>query len=535
MLTTTNAHAFCGFYVAPDQDKPLYNDASLVALMRDGTRTVLTMSNAYKGPAKDFAMVVPVPVVLQKENVKTLPKDVFAKLEQLTAPRLVEYWEEDPCAWYGANGEIGGVGYGSGAGSAMGAGGFGGKVTIEAKFSVGEYDIVILGAKESDALETWLVQNGYKIPAGASAALAPYVKEQQKFFVAKVDVKKVKMDAQGAAMLSPLRMTYESVDFRLPVRLGLLNAKQKQDLIVFTLSKTKRYDVANYTNAFIPTNLDVTDATRKSFPEFYAALFDKTVEEAGGKAIVTEYAWSSSSCDPCPGPTLGNEDIATLGGDVLFGKSYQPSLVITRLHARYDNKTLGDDLIFRAAEPIEGGREMALDDKGTLDHGMKIAKYGANNFQARYAIRHPWTGPIKCKFPKRGTWGEPPAWMTNSKGPDKAVGATGLAAAPRGGVKLDTMLKTPFPAVVIETALASTAPASDPGDAGVDTEAGAPQDASFGPSGAPSVAPLPAPAQRGCACEVLGAGNDEGDRRLSTIVFMGTLAAFAARKKRRIN
>src|SRR5512140_1816804 len=83
-VPSRDAEAFCGFYVAPG-DKPLYNDASMVALMREGTRTVMSMSNNYKGPASDFAMVVPVPVVLQKENVKTLPHDIFQKLEALSA------------------------------------------------------------------------------------------------------------------------------------------------------------------------------------------------------------------------------------------------------------------------------------------------------------------------------------------------------------------------------------------------------------------------------------------------------------------
>ena len=96
LLAPKSAHAFCGFYVAPS-DQPLYNDASMVALMRDGTRTAMSMSNNYRGPAADFAMVVPVPVVLQMENVKTLKKEIFAKLEALSAPRLVEYWEQDPC------------------------------------------------------------------------------------------------------------------------------------------------------------------------------------------------------------------------------------------------------------------------------------------------------------------------------------------------------------------------------------------------------------------------------------------------------
>ena len=42
-------------------------------------------------------MIVPVPVVLQEENVKTLPPEIFARVDKLAAPRLVEYWEQDPC------------------------------------------------------------------------------------------------------------------------------------------------------------------------------------------------------------------------------------------------------------------------------------------------------------------------------------------------------------------------------------------------------------------------------------------------------
>src|SRR5262245_16379579 len=90
------AHAFCGFYVNGSGAK-LSNDATQVVLMRQGTRTVLSMQNDYKGPLEDFAMVVPVPVVLKKEDVKTLPKAVIERVDSLGAPRLVEYWEQDPC------------------------------------------------------------------------------------------------------------------------------------------------------------------------------------------------------------------------------------------------------------------------------------------------------------------------------------------------------------------------------------------------------------------------------------------------------
>src|SRR5437660_12320274 len=90
------AWAFCGFFVS-GADAQLVNNASQVVLMRKGNRTVMTMSNNYQGPTEDFAMVVPVPVVLHKEDVKTLEPNVFEHIDRLSAPRLVEYWEQDPC------------------------------------------------------------------------------------------------------------------------------------------------------------------------------------------------------------------------------------------------------------------------------------------------------------------------------------------------------------------------------------------------------------------------------------------------------
>src|SRR5262245_10868027 len=105
LLAPVETQAVCGFYVG-GADTKLYNDATMVVLMRIGTRTVISLQNHYVGPPENFAMVVPVPVLLQKENVKTLPADVFPRLDQLSGPRLVEYWEQDPCP------HIGGMGYG---------------------------------------------------------------------------------------------------------------------------------------------------------------------------------------------------------------------------------------------------------------------------------------------------------------------------------------------------------------------------------------------------------------------------------------
>jgi len=455
------AHAFCGFFVA-GSDAKLTNNASQVVLMRKGNRTVMTMSNTYQGPPENFAMVVPVPVVLKKQDVKTLPADVFDRVDSLSAPRLVEYWEQDPCAppmLHTISKGAAGKRHKGEEGKMSRRADLG--VTVEARFAAGEYEVVILSATESNGLDTWLRREKYNVPQGAAEALAPYVRDKSKFFVAKVDIKKVKRDAQGVVQLSPLRFAFDANELRLPVRLGLLNATGKQDLIVYVIHQGARFEVANYANAFIPTNLEVADGVRHNFPAFYAELFDATVEKMGRKphptradprggpgVVVTEYAWQTTSCDPCPTPPLAGNELMTLGADVLGGTDdrYGPGWVLTRLHTRYSKETLSEDLVFREAMPAMGGR---ADWNGTNgDEGANVAQQigGSNNFQGRYIIRHYWNGKVACEQPHFDIWGGAPG---NPDARPTPTAAKGLATAPRGKVALKDEVRSPVPSLGI--------------------------------------------------------------------------------------
>jgi uncharacterized protein (TIGR03382 family) len=554
------AEAFCGFYVS-GADAKLFNNATQVVLMREGTRTVLSMQNNYEGPAENFAMVVPVPVILQKENVKTLPKEIFDKVDKLAAPRLVEYWEQDPCAvehrMEFARAAAPMAPSPAGAAAPKKAADLG--VTVEAQFTVGEYEIVILSAKDAGGLDTWLRQEKYKIPDGAAPYFRPYIQQGSKFFVAKVDATKVTFD-KGMANLSPLRFHYDSEKFTLPVRLGLMNANGPQDLIVHVLAKNTRYEVANYPNVTIPTNLDVAENAKSSFGSFYTSLFDRTMEK-NPKAVVTEYAWDASTCDPCPLPALTYAELATLGADVLpqpdgqggpsgpivpsgpspsprpqgagkpmpmpappmpgrRGPRFFPSgFVITRLHARYTRESLGDDLVFRAAPAIMGGREF-MGTNGKLEERSRPSDH-ANNFQARYAVRHPWTGPIACESPRRGRWGGPPSSIVGST---KPVPAQGLAFAPRN-MQLASFLRSDAPELGVVAAGAlvsgvgpagSSVPGPTPvvGVPGVDAGASAPD---------ASVPEADGVATKKQGCGGCAAGPTEGTSALLGLPFVAWL------------
>ena len=441
LSSSADADAFCGFYVAGG-DAKLFNEATQVVLMRHGNKTALSMQNNYQGPAEGFAMVVPVPQVLQKENVKTLQKSAFDKIDTLSAPRLVEYWEQDPCNQYDEYDDV----MESAEEPEMSADGeaLADKVKIEAQFQVGEYDVVVLSATESTALDKWLKQEKYNIPDGAAPLYRPYIEGGMYFFVARVDPQKVTYE-DGRAVLSPLRFHFEAEKFQLPIRLGMINSKGKQDLLVYILAQNQRYEVANYKNAFIPTNIEVRNEVRQNFGDFYRALFDRTQLETEG-VVVTEYAWDASTCDPCPGPTLDEADYLSFGSDVVGASGW--GWVLTRLHARYDKDDIGEDLVFEAAPGIGGGREWR-DETGAIEQGTRPSDQ--NMFQGRYIIRHEWAGEVKCDNPQYGTWGGPNGQDAPGVGAAPSPNTEGRApTSGPGQIQLESLLDQDIPEINVD-------------------------------------------------------------------------------------
>ena len=368
--------AFCGFYVS-QADASLFNKASQVVIARDGKRTVLTMANDYQGDVKDFALVVPVPVLLKKEQVRIGEQKIIDRLDSFSAPRLVEYFDSDPCARYEAYDRVSLGATRSSAAPVSEAKTRGGnyQVTIEAKFAVGEYDILILSAKDSDGLESWLIDNDYKIPQGAKEILQPYIRQNMKFFVAKVNI--AELNKTGSQSLRPLMMAYESPKFMLPIRLGMLNANGDQDLLVYILSPKGQAEVANYRTIKVPSGDDIPVYVKNEFGDFYKSMFKTSYEKEGRKVAFLEYAWDMSSCDPCSAEPLSQEelrkagvfwigapDINTSSGGRIRRPIPFPSndgrVFITRLHIRYNRDKFPEDLTFKETSNQESFQDISL-------------------------------------------------------------------------------------------------------------------------------------------------------------------------------
>jgi hypothetical protein len=340
VLVTTSAQAFCGFYVAR-ADTSLFNRASQVVLVRDEDKTVITMANDFEGDAEDFAVVIPVPTMIEREQINVGDRAVIEHLDAYTSPRLVEYHDGDPCVVYERLEMSSNDAAFPSASKQLKRSARSRGVTIEAQYTVGEYDILILSATQSDGLIQWLVENDYRIPSGAERVVDSYLKQDMRFFVAKVNLEE--QSKLGFQYLRPLQVAYESNRFMLPIRLGTLNAKGKQELYVYALTRTGRVETTNYRTVKLPSNVTVPEFVEDEFANFYRAMFDRGVFWLGKHGVESKRAMQPQA----------------------------QNVFVTRLHVRYDAEHFPEDLMFQET----GDRQ---------------------NYQGRYVIQHPWKGEASC-------------------------------------------------------------------------------------------------------------------------------------------
>ncbi|MFT4661827.1 MAG: hypothetical protein ACI8XB_002108 [Patiriisocius sp.] len=380
LLIAQTAQPFCGFYVAKASSS-LFNNKSQVILVRDGNLNTITMSNDFKGDVDQFAMVVPVPVILDREDIKVVSRGLFDRLDAYSAPRMVEYYDSNPCevAEYELMEDAVSIGFMDNVAPISKSAVRKNKeygVTIEAKYNVEEYDILILSATKSTGLQEWLEINGYKIPEKAQEVLKPYIKNKMKFFVVKVDTKKIKGNTE---YLRPLQISYHHDRFMLPIRLGMANSTGEQDMLVYAMSKKGRIECANYRTVKMPTDRNIPKfiLDRSQFGDFYKDAFEKAYDKEGKNAVFLEYAWNVSpqsgmmKCDPCVAPAPHWVDFQESGVKWINQRSMGGSVYFTRLHVRYSRDQFPQDLLFLETPNKE-------------------------NFQARYVIHHPAYGDLSC-------------------------------------------------------------------------------------------------------------------------------------------
>jgi hypothetical protein len=558
------AQAFPGFLTSKTGAEIKVNSTQIV-VMKKGPDTAVSVMSDYEGGLEPFAMVLVVPGDVSAERVTTLKREFIDRVDSISAPRFHEYWEQDPCdpgpveqEWQRSMKADSGSAFLGGGDMPQSSQKVAKELSldVEAKKKEGEYSFTLLG--KDDKIGAWLKGKGYAVPAGAEAAVAPYLAAGMRLVVAQVDTNRIELVGGDRAQLSPIRFwTAEPYD-TIPDRVGLLNAGGKQELLVYVLDGDQRYESKNYKNLFPPTNVEVDFLVKERIGEFYAGLDDLMLQKNPG-SVWNEYAWSSDGCgQPCATEPLQISELLSLGADVFeqsvskgdknpkppeltkeekaafkeATKELKPKerkakekqakedretvaarqallarhkYVVSRMHYRYDDKSLPNDLKFGPASgAVEGGVAQPKGPKGQASTDVLPA--AENKYQVRYNNFHPWVPVIQCQSPERYRWGKAPR---DYRGLRKTWIVEDLARKSRTQIKPAEMVRTPIPSL----GLAGVAPApvsSAAADAGADAGAGAEKSSSK------------------CSCSVPGAPSGTGHG-----VLLGTLFALSVVCRRR--
>ena len=368
---------------------------------------------------------------------------------------------------------------------------------------------------------TFLEGRGYKVSDQIKQAMAPYLAAGMSLLVAEVDTKKMELVSGTRAQLSPIRYWTKQPANKFPVTLGLNNLGDKQELYIYVIDAKDRYEVANYRNVFPPTNIEIRDQVGKLWVqervgEIYANIHDQMIAKQGSM-FLTEYAWPTETCgEPCPDEKLLLYELLTLGGDILefdvpdevrypeppeLTKEEEEALkkeleeyekqdrkdmkkrfewerqevmrrkalagrhkyILSRVHARYDQKMLPKDVEIRAGKPLEGGVSVPKGSEGTLPTKIKPAK--RNKLQVRFYTLHPWLGVIKCEKPVRWRWGI--EWRSVRRW-NKIWVAEDLTRKKRDKVKLADVVVSPIPEIGFVPPPAPSASADAGADGGIE-------------------------------------------------------------------
>ncbi|MFT5681536.1 MAG: hypothetical protein ACI8RZ_002442 [Myxococcota bacterium] len=351
LLFTQSASAFCGNYVG-EAGAELVNTASEVAIVRQQNHTTITMASDFEADVSEFAVIIPVPVILTEEDVRVVDPSLFHTLDQYSGPRLVAYSCDELYPETSSGG--GGLGCADYDLAVQATDDMAGSaddpysdVAVEARFIVGEYEIVVLSAEESESLIGWLNDSGYAVSANAEAIMQEYLDAGSYFFAAKVDTDLIPADQD---MLSPLSFSYESDVFSLPIRLGTVNSPGVQDLVIYALTDADagRVAISNYDEAVAED--ECLFRGESDFGDFYEERFSEAVGDE--PEWVTEYGWYVtpwvSACDPCPPTEIAEpmdiNDLTALGFVSADPENPQVEYYFTRLRMRYTPQKATEDL-----------------------------------------------------------------------------------------------------------------------------------------------------------------------------------------------
>jgi hypothetical protein len=258
-------------------------------------QTTLYDQIRYAGSPTSFAWVLPIHGTV---TVGLSADVLFDSVDELTATQIIAPNVQCPgipqsCQGQGA--------FGAGTAAPSAGGDSNGGVTVTKQQNVGPYDTVQLHATDSSALNNWLAQNGFDIPAAVTPVIDQYVAEGFDFLAMKL------LPNQGVQAMRPVRVTMPGAAVSLPLRMAAIGTGATVGITIWVVSDG-RYEPKNFPFFHIEDSELVWDFNVNS--SNYTTLRQQKEATFGGKG------WELESSIDLNEQTITN---VILSGGIYYG------------------------------------------------------------------------------------------------------------------------------------------------------------------------------------------------------------------------
>ena len=283
LLVTAATLVALGAYAAPQQaracggffcgQQPVDQSAERIVFASDGNgNTTMVVQIAYAGAAPDFAWVLPLAQVPERDSLDVFPQRALVALDVNTGPTF--QFPDDPDCWDGL--------YLDDA-SPSAAGGRDGGVTVHIREVVGPYDVAVVESTDPAELVRWLRTNGFRVTSPMEPYIRTYTAEGMKFLALRLQ------PGADTNDIEPFKLTLPGTSPSIPLRLTALAAEPEMGILVMVLGD-QRFGPANWPDITIDDAEIVWRPYGWPTQTNWASLVARKVDDAGGRGWVTEFA-----------------------------------------------------------------------------------------------------------------------------------------------------------------------------------------------------------------------------------------------------
>ncbi len=334
-MVSVQEAAACGGCFGPT-DSVTVVTAHRMAVSLTPAQTTLWDQIEYAGNPDDFVWVLPIQGEVLVEVADNAFFEALSQVSQVnltgTFPPLRTFCP-DPCGGF------------AGSPSAAADAGFAGDaaVTVYGEAVVGPYETATIGSDDPTALITWLQDHGYAVPDATLPMIAYYVEQGLNFAVLRLSPN------AGVNQMQPVRVTTPGMMPVFPLRMVGAGVQDSVGLDLYIIGEG-RYGASNFDVREIDQSRLAYDWDTRSFN--YLDVFAQTLEDAGGRAWITEYAQPDAqwSYQVSSYQSYGDDgEISYAMADYAIAVEGLSAPYLTRLRTDLAPAFLDEDLILEAS------------------------------------------------------------------------------------------------------------------------------------------------------------------------------------------